>query len=77
MKTSRGKLGKYLNIHSLFSKVLATAFPNDNIVIDETLRNKHWFMLEACPEYIGGEEVDNLLMDLLESLPDKLSKTKK
>lgn len=70
-------LGKHLNIHALYSSVLVTAFPNDNIVIDETLHNKHWFMLEACPEYIGGEEVDDLLMDLLETLPDNLSKTKK
>ena len=72
-----GVLGKYLNIHGLFSRVLVTAFPDDNIVIDETLHNKFCFMLDACPEYIGGEEVDNLLMDLLETLPDNLSKTKK
>ena len=77
LKKSGGMLGKHLNIHGLFSKVLVTAFPNDKIVIDETLHNKHWFMLDACPEYIGGEEVDNLLMDLLETLPDNLSKTKK
>lgn len=77
LKTSGGILGKYLNIHGLFSNVLVTAFPNDNIVIDETLHSKHWFMLDACPEYIGGEEVDDLLMDLLETLPDNLSKTKK
>jgi len=72
-----GVLGKYLNIHGLFSRVLVTAFPDDNIVIDETLHNKFCFMLDACPEYIGGEEVDDLLMDLLETLPDNLSKTKK
>ena len=77
LKTSGGMLGKYLNIHGLFSNVLVTAFPDDNIVIDETLHNEHWFMLEACPEYIGGEEVDDLLMELLESLPENLSKTKK
>ena len=77
LKTGGGILGKYLNIHGVFSNVLVTAFPNDNIVIDETLHNKHLFMLDVCPEYIGGEEVDNLLMDLLETLPDNLSKTKK
>lgn len=77
LKRNHGTLGIHVNIHGLFSSVLVTAFPNDNIVIDETLHNKHWFMLDACPEYIGGEEVDNLLMDLLETLPDNLSKTKK
>lgn len=76
-KRVHNSLGLHLNIHGLFSSVLVTAFPNDNIVIDQTLHNKHWFMLDACPEYIGGEEVDNLLMDLLETLPDDLSKTKK
>ena len=76
-KRANGSLGLHLNIHDLFSKVLVTAFPNDKIVIDETLHNKYEFMLDACPEYIGGEEVDNLLMDLLETLPDDFSKTKK
>ena len=76
-KAENDSLGLHLNIHGLFSRVLVTAFPDDNIVIDETLHNKYRFMLEACPEYIGGEEVDNLLMDLLETLPDNLSKTKK
>lgn len=76
-KRENSSLGLHLNIHALFSNVLVTAFPNDNIVIDETLRNKYLFMLDACPEYIGGEEVDDLLMDLLETLPDDFSKTKK
>ena len=76
LKTSGGMLGKFLNIHSLFSNVIATAYPNDNIVIDTTLHEKYCFMLEACPEYIGGEEVDALLESLLESLPEDLSKTK-
>lgn len=77
LKTNINTLAKHLNIHGLFSRVLVTAFPNDNIVIDETLSNKFTFMLQACPEYIGGEEVDCLLEDLLESLPEDLSKTKR
>lgn len=77
LKRKNGLLGIHLNIHSLFSNVLVAAFPNDNIVIDETLSNKFRFMLQACPEYIGGEEVDYLLEDLLESLPEDLSKTKR
>ena len=34
-------------------------------------------MLDACPEYIGGPEVDHLLDELLETLPEGLSKTKR
>lgn len=77
LKSKIGNLGIYLNIHHLFSNVLITAFPNDNIVMDETLSEKFTFMLHACPEYIGGEEVDEILENLLESLPTELSKAKK
>ena len=45
--------------------------------MDETLSKKFDFMLDACPEYIGGEEVDEILENLLESLPEELSKAKK
>ena len=77
LKRKSSLLGFHLNIHDLFSRVLVTAFPNDNIVIDETLSNKFTFMLRSCPEYIGGEEVDALLENLLESLPIELSETKR
>jgi len=63
--------------HCLFSNIVATAFPEENIIIDDTLNNRYSFMLDACPEYIGGEEVDDLLESLLESLPQELSKTKR
>ncbi len=76
-KGERSTLAKHLNIHHLFSNVLITAFPNDNIVMDETLSEKFDFMLDACPEYIGGEEVEGILENLLESIPAELSKTKK
>lgn len=76
-KDRGGKLGKYLNIHGCFSRVLTTAFPDDGIVMDETLSDKFDFMLDACPEYIGGPEVDHLLDELLEEVPMELSKTKR
>lgn len=76
-KDPGSKLGKYLNIHGCFSRVLTTAFPDDGILVDQTLREKHNFMLDACPEYIGGSEVDHLLDELLETLPEGLSKTKR
>lgn len=71
------KLGRYLNIHGYFSRVLTTAFPDEGIVVDQTLQEKSMFMLDACPEYIGGPEVDHLLDELLEELPKGLSKTKR
>lgn len=76
-KDPGGQLGKFLNIHSMFSRIMTTAFPEDGIVIDQTLGEKFNFMLDACPEYIGGPEVDHLLDALLEELPADLSKTKR
>ena len=72
-----GNLGRHLNIHSLFSRILMTAFPEDGIVMDMTLDKKFNFMLDACPEYIGGPEVDHLLDALLEEIPAELSKAKR
>ena len=72
-----GMLGRYLNIHSMFSQILMTAFPEDGIVMDMTLDKKFNFMLDACPEYIGGPEVDHLLEALLEELPSDVSKAKR
>lgn len=70
-------LGRHLNIHYLFSRILMTAFPDDGIVMDMTLDKKFNFMLDACPEYIGGPEVDHLLDGLLEEIPAELSKAKR
>ena len=71
------KLGRYLNIHSYFSRVLTTAFPDDGIVVDQTLDDRFMFMLDACPTYIGGPEVDHLLDELLKEIPAELSKSKR
>ena len=71
------QLGRYLNIHHNFSKILTTAFPEDGIVIDQTLSDKCNFMMDACPQYIGGPEVDHLLDELLAEIPETLSKTKR
>lgn len=72
-----GNLARYLNIHSFYSKIITTAFPTDNITVDTTLDEKSSFMSDACPEYIGGPEVEELLGILLETLPKDLSKSKK
>lgn len=71
------ELGRHLNIHGYFSQVITTAFPDDGIVVAETLHEKFMFMLDACPQYIGGHEVDHLLDELLEEIPAELSKTKR
>ena len=69
-------LSKHLDIHDLFSRVLLKAFPDEQIVVDSTLSDTHCFMLDACPEYIGGPEAEMLLEKLLNDLPKELSKSK-
>jgi hypothetical protein len=76
-KNGSTTLGKYLNIHGYFSRIMMEVFPEDEIVRDETLGDQFSFMLEACPEYIGGPEVDHLLEELLAQLPQDLSKSKR
>lgn len=71
------QLGRYLNIHGYFSRVLTTAFPDEGIVVDDTLDKKFSFMMDACPSYIGGHEVNHLLDALLEEIPAGLSKAKR
>lgn len=70
-------LGRHLNIHNYFSRVITTAFPNDNIVVDNTLDRQFKFMIDACPQYIGGHEVEHLLTALLDDLPEELSEAKR
>lgn len=76
-KGGRSNLAHNLNIHSCLSGILVRAFPEDGITIDETLEKKFDFMLDACPEAVDGPEVEQVIEDLLESLPAELSKAKR
>ena len=76
-KRGRSTLTHCLNIHSCLSNILEEAFPEDGIVIDQTLRRKFDFMLDACPESVDGPEVQQVIEDLLEALPADLSKAKR
>ena len=76
-KGGRSNLAHCLNIHSCLSRILTEAFPEDGIVIDETLEKKFDFMLDACPEAVDGPEVQQVIEDLLASLPADLPKGKR
>ena len=69
LKTKKTTLAKHLNIFSTFASILAEAYPNDNIKVDETLRTKFDFLLTTCPDYIGGEEVEAVIENLLNVNP--------
>lgn len=64
------RLAKQLNIFSTIADIVIKAFPNDKINVDNTLNNKFSFMLDACPEYIGGAEADVIVEKFLETNPN-------
>ena len=72
-----GNLGRWLNVHHCLSSLLMKAFPDDGIVMDETLNEKFCFLLDSCPEAVSGIEVESVLEDLMASLPTDLSKSKR
>lgn len=70
---------KEYNIHWIISNLFIKAFPKEVIKIDKTLEKIVNFLLDACPEYIDGEEVEKsgVLERLLNELPEGLSKTQR
>lgn len=72
-------LGKLLNFHGIISRLMKEVFPNENFIVSQELSNKFMFMLDACPRYIGGYEVDcsGILEELLDTVPEGLSMKQK
>lgn len=68
-------LGSYLNIHTAISKLIKEAFPKESIKVSDKLQEQCMLMLEACPQYIGGREVNcsGVLEELLNNIPEGLS----
>lgn len=66
-------LSRYMMIHENVSRVLTEAFPEEDIRMDVSLQDRYCFMLENCPRYIGGHEVDHILEEELEKIPLNLT----
>ena len=73
----KNSLGYQLNVHAEISRIMVAAFPEKRLVPDEKLGNMFSFLLEVCPSYIGGSEVDEsgVLEEVVTSIPKGLSKT--
>lgn len=71
--------GKYLNIHHEVCMLLSEVFPEEHLEFSDAIEQKFNFMLTACPEYIGGEEIETagIIDDIYDKLPQDLSKSKK
>ncbi|MBE6653802.1 MAG: hypothetical protein E7610_10390 [Ruminococcaceae bacterium] len=73
------RLGYQLNLQGWLYWLMEQLFPEEIFVRDNTLSEKHSFLLDACPEYIGGVEVEEagIIEDILDSVPETLPKTKR
>lgn len=79
LNDSRNKLGKHLNLFSEISRLLKEAFPDRKINYDTSISDKFNFFLDACPDYLYSEAIEEsgIFEKLLEELPKEWSKSKK
>lgn len=73
------RLGYQLNLQGWLYRLMGQLFPNETLIHDDTLSQKHSFMLDACPEYIGGGEVEEagIIEAILDSVPETMPKSKR
>ena len=75
----KNSLGYQLDVHAEISRIMIAAFPEKRLVPDEKPRKMFGFLLEVCPSYIGGSEVDEsgILEQIVDSIPKDLSASKR
>ena len=73
------RLGYQLNLQGWLCRLMEQLFPEEIFHRDNTLSEKHSFMLDACPEYIGGVEVEEagIIEAILDSVPETMPKSKR
>ena len=76
---TRSKLWTYVNIQSWLCALMKEIYPGECIERDETLEEKALFMMDVCPEYIEGHEIDEagIIEAIIEQVPEALPKAKR
>ena len=76
---TRSKLWTYVNIQSWLCALIKEIYPGECIERDETLEEKALFMMDVCPEYIEGHEIDEagIIEAIIEQIPESLPKAKR
>ena len=76
---TRSKLWTYVNIQSWLCNLMEEIYPDECIERDETLEEKASFMMDVCPEYIEGHEIDEagIIEAIIEQIPESLPKAKR
>ena len=76
---TNSKLWTYVNVQSWLYQLMTELYPDDTIEKDNTLYEKASFMMDVCPEYIEGHEIDEagIIEAIIEQVPESLPKAKK
>lgn len=76
---TNSKLWTYVNIQSWLYDLMTEIYPNEIIEKDESLHEKASFMLDVCPEYIEGHEIDaaGIIEAIIEQIPASFTKAKR
>ena len=76
---TNSKLWMYVNVQSWLYQLMTELYPDDTIEKDNTLYEKASFMMDVCPEYIEGHEIDEagIIEAIIEQVPESLPKAKR
>lgn len=74
-----GRLGDRLNLHNWVTNLVKQYCPEIVLKVDDTLDKKFEFMLDVCPEYIDGLEVEKsgILERIIAGVPEDMPKGKR
>lgn len=78
MKT-HGKIWTCVNIQSWLYRLMTEIYPDEVIEKDESLYEKASFLIDVCPEYVEGHEIDEagIIEKIVEQVPETLPKGKR
>lgn len=73
------KIWTYVNIQGWLHGLMGEIFPEEPLTKDETLYRKASFLMDVCPEYIDGPEIDasGIIEDIAEQFPETLPAAKR
>lgn len=72
-------LGYYLNIQGWLHRLMKEIYPDETIVLDETIHQKHTLMLDVCPDCVDSAEVSasGIIDAIIAEFPETLPKTQR
>lgn len=76
---TNSKLWTYVNVQSWLYQLMTELYPDDTIEKDNSLYEKASFMMDICPEYIDGHELDEngIIEAIIDKVPESLPKAKR